>query len=127
MTIRVGYNQQVQPPAPFVHVTVGDPLGGAAAADIPAQIDSAADRTVVPLRVLEGLGLEPIDEISVGGLGGSTFKLQVYVVSLAVRTRPGRLLRVLAHPDEPWVLLGLDVLNGHRLVLDGPNLVLELT
>jgi hypothetical protein len=28
--------------------------------------------------------------------------------------------------DEPWVLLGRDVLNSHRLVLDGPQLILEL-
>ena len=50
----------------------------------------------------------------------------VFVVTLAIQGLPGRLIRVVAHPDEPYVLLGRDVLNAHRIVLDGPNLRLEV-
>jgi hypothetical protein len=38
--------------------------------------------------------------------------------------RPGD--EVLANRDELYVLLGRDVLNRHRIVLDGPQLVLEI-
>lgn len=52
--------------------------------------------------------------------------MSVFVVSLAILTLPARNLRVVAHPDEPWILLGRDAMNSHRLLLDGPNLALEI-
>ncbi len=35
-------------------------------------------------------------------------------------------LRVIADRDEPYVLLGRDVLNHFRVELDGPNLIVEI-
>jgi len=35
-------------------------------------------------------------------------------------------IEVLANRDEPYVLLGRDVLNRHRIVLDGPQLLLDI-
>jgi len=127
VSIRVAFNTQKSPPAPFVTVSVGNPVGGAIAPDLPAQLDTAADRTVIPLAVTEALGLEPLDEMTVGGFGGGVYRVPIYLVSLAIRTFPPLVLRVLAHPGEPWILLGRDVLNGHRILFDGPNLVLEIT
>jgi hypothetical protein len=123
--IRGPYNAQLQPPAPFVPVELGDPLGGPAVT-VPAQIDTAADRTVVPLDRVKALGLEPIDELLIGGFGGTRQRVPLYLVLLAVQTFPPVTVQVLAPADEPWVLLGRDVLNAHRLLLDAPNLVLEL-
>jgi hypothetical protein len=37
-----------------------------------------------------------------------------------------RLVKVLASLEEPYVLLGRDVLNHFRITLDGPNLVLDI-
>ncbi len=94
--------------------------------DIPAQLDTAADRTLVPLPILETLGLKPIDDILIGGVGGNEETMPVFAVSLAMFTLPTRTLAVVAHPDEPWILLGRDVLNSYRLLLDGPKLALEI-
>lgn len=124
--IRGPYNAQVEPPAPFVLVELGDPLGGGLSVTVPAQLDTAADRTVVPLERVEALGLKPIDDQLVAGFGGVRQVVPLYLVTLAVHTFPPVTVRVLAHAGEPWVLLGRDVLNAHRLLLDGPNLVLEL-
>jgi hypothetical protein len=44
--IRYSYNQQLTPPAPFVHVTVRPPERGIAVSDLPALLDPAADITV---------------------------------------------------------------------------------
>jgi hypothetical protein len=46
--IRYAYNRQVEPPAPFVHVTLRRPGQDQASEELPAQIDTAADRTVIP-------------------------------------------------------------------------------
>jgi hypothetical protein len=39
--IRYNYNQQLTPPAPFVHVTVRPPERGIAVSDLPALVDTA--------------------------------------------------------------------------------------
>jgi hypothetical protein len=124
--IRGTYNTQVQPPAPFVLVSLRDALGLEQSLTIPAQIDTAADRTVVPLSAVTSLGLSPIDERTFVGFGGTLQRVPLFLLSLAIHTFPASVVQVIAHPDEPWVLLGRDVLNAYRLLLDGPNLVLEL-
>jgi hypothetical protein len=124
--IRYGYNQQMQPPAPFVHVVVRCPETGAVAADLPAQLDCAADRSVIPGRLVADLGLVPLDELHVGGFGGQVFLLRTYRVELAIRGFQPILTEVIAHDEEPVVLLGRDVLNRHHLALHGPTLKLEI-
>ncbi len=124
--IRGAYNVQINPPAPFVLITLTDPLVGDRQVNLPAQIDTAADRTVVPLSAMESLGLEPIDEIVICGFGGTLQRVPLYLVTFTLHTYQSVVVRVLAHPDEPWVLLGRDILNGYRLLLDGPNLILEI-
>jgi hypothetical protein len=120
------YNAQLSPPAPFILITLRNPVSGDEAKDVPAQPDTAADRTLLPLAVVQALALPAIGSIPIGGVGGTVSIMTVYAVLLGVHTLPQRLIEVVAHPDESWVLLGRDVLNTHRLVLDGPQLALEI-
>jgi hypothetical protein len=124
--IRYQYNQQVTPPAPFVHVTLGCRETRQERANVPAQLDTAADRTVLPGELVDELRLVPLDEIAVSGFGGQVMLLPTYRVDVSVHDLPPVTVEVLAHPDESFVLLGRDVLNGRRLVLDGPRLTLEI-
>jgi hypothetical protein len=123
---RYPYPALKQPPAPFVYLTLRHPVAGAEARGVPAQVDTAADRTLLPQAVADALGLDRIGELDIGGVGGTRDTMPLYAVLLGIQPLPVRLVEVVAHADEPWVLLGRDVLNGHRIVLDGPNLVLEL-
>jgi hypothetical protein len=68
--IRYTYNRQIDPPAPFVHVSLRRPGDGPLLSDQPAQIDTAADRTVIPGGFVAKLGLVPLDEMQVAGFGG---------------------------------------------------------
>jgi hypothetical protein len=111
---------------PFVHVTLRCRETGKEAADLAAQLDTAADRTAIPGKVVEQRSLVPLDELPVSGFGGQVFLLPTYRVELSIRTLQPVLLEVLAHSEEPFVLLGRDVLNLHRIVLDGPKLGLEI-
>ena len=54
------------------------------------------------------------------------FLLPTYRIELSIRSLQPVVLEVLAHSAEPFVLLGRDILNRHRVVLDGPNLALEI-
>ena len=125
--IRYNYNRQINPPAPFVHVTIERPASGGAPAEIPAQIDSAADITVIPWCVVEELQLVQFGEQSVGGFGGYTLELPTFLIQIGLRGQSLRPVKVLASRDETFALLGRDGLNHHHLVLDGPNPVLEIS
>jgi hypothetical protein len=50
----------------------------------------------------------------------------LYVVLLGVHTFPPRSIEVIVHPEEQWVLLGRDVLNELRSLLDGPAAAIEI-
>jgi len=124
--IRYAYNGQKQPPAPFVLVTLRHPYVGTELRDVPAQIDTGADQSLLPLPLARTLALPHSGQVAVGGVGGTTEQMDLYGVLLGIHTLPLQAVEVLAHPGEPWVLLGRDVLNTYRLALDGPRLVLEL-
>ena len=123
---RYRYNQQLVPPAPFVHVTLHCREAGKELVDLPAQLNTAADRTVIPPKFVDELGLVPLDELPVSGFGGQVFLLPTYRLESRLRDLPPVMAEVLAHPEEPFVLLGRDVLNQHRIVLCGPGLALEI-
>jgi hypothetical protein len=124
--IRYRYNTQVNPPVPFVHVTLRCTETGQELADFPAQLDIAADRTVIPGKLVAHLQLAPLDELPVSGFGGQVFYLPTYLVELSIRSLQTFSLEVISHPEEPFILLGRDVLNCHRIVLDGPRLSVQV-
>jgi predicted aspartyl protease len=124
--IRYSYNQQVTPPAPFVHVGIRSITTGTGVADCPAQIDTAADTTVLPQQIVEALELEPLDQVPILGFDGHLSQVYRFLVSLSLHNLDPLVLRVLASADEPYVLLGRDVLNQYRILLDGPQLKLDI-
>ena len=124
--IRYSYNRQVEPPAPFDHVSIRGPAGDPVVEGLPAQIDTAADRTVMPAELVARLGLIPLDELPVAAFGGQVLLVPSSFVEVAVRGMAFHEIEALAHPEEPYILLGRDVLNRHRLHLDGPGLALQV-
>jgi hypothetical protein len=107
-------------------VSVRPPYEGATGIIVPAQIDTAADLSVIPGRLVEELQLVPLDSIAVLGFGGLLLTLPTFLVEFRVRGLDPVTVKVLASHDEPYALLGRDVLNRFTVLLDGPNLVLEL-
>jgi predicted aspartyl protease len=93
----------------------------------PAQLDPGADRTVIPVVVLEALGALPIRRIPVAGLGGHVSELTTYLVNIVLHDKPPVTVEVLGSADETFTLLGRDILNRYRILFDGPNLMLEIT
>lgn len=118
--IRYSYNTQMQPPAPFVLFTLRNPADDTELLNVPAQIDSAADQTVLPDPVVQTLGLPQMGTTEVGGLGGVTYVLPTYAVLLSIHDLPLQAVKIIA-ANEPWIQLGRDIANAHRHILDGRN------
>lgn len=124
--MRYRYNQQVVPPAPYVHVVLGRPDGSASSRPVPALVDSGADRTVIPIALVEELVLPQAGTIEVAGLNQVGSMMPVYVVQIAIGDLPPVTMAVIGAMGEQYVLLGRDLLNNHRVVLDGPALLFTI-
>jgi hypothetical protein len=124
--IRYNYLSQLQPPAPFVYVTLRNPVTGTEQRDVPAQLDTAADRTLLPDTLVQALALPQVGAIPIGGVGGIIQTMPSYPVEVAVHNLPGRIVEAVGSASESWVLLGRDILNAYHLLLDGPQLFLEV-
>lgn len=124
--IRYVYQRSVQPPAPFINVVLQHPAGGSEMRNVAAQIDSGADRTVLPEKVVQALKLPQVGRIGIGGLGSAILVLRSFAVLLGVHDFPLQQLEIVASAEEEWILLGRDVLNSYRIILDGPQLALEI-
>ncbi|MCC6417336.1 MAG: hypothetical protein IT429_03715 [Gemmataceae bacterium] len=124
--IRYRYVHQLRPPAPFVNVTLRCPGTGAVAAGVPAQLDSAADRTVLPARVVEELGLVEDGRALFQGFAGEVITLPLFLVEVQMHDLPPLMIRAALGEREPYVLLGRDTLNAYRIILDGPQLAVEI-
>jgi hypothetical protein len=64
--------------------------------------------------------------LPIGGLGGIVYSLPTFVVFVAIHDLSPQAVKVVATPNEPWMLVGRDVINAHRIVLDGPDSALEV-
>lgn len=125
MTVRYRYNQQNRPPAPMVMVRFTSPTG-VELEPVPALMDTGADRTIIPSAVAEALGLRMGRQVQLGGIGGTTIMMASYLVTIRIHELPPVDCEVFATLGETHALLGRDVLNQYRIVLDGPRGVLEI-
>jgi predicted aspartyl protease len=114
--IRYRYNQQVTPPAPFIHVTIRRPADDGPLVTLPALLDTAADLTVIPWRVVDELQLLQHDEVEAVGFGGQAALVTSFIIRLQIHELEPLNVEVLASREEPHVLLGRDVLVLQRWV-----------
>lgn len=116
----------LEPPGPLVNVGVRCPISGDQLDMQPAIIDPAADRTVLPGKTISALGLVEDGHLHFQGFTSEIVKLPVYLVELRLHDFPPVRLRAALGEHEPLILLGRDILNMFRIVLDGPQQSLEI-
>ena len=123
--MRIDYNPAVSPPAPFVPIAIAHPLRPTAHRAVSAKVDTGADITALPVELVQGLVLSQKHLLEVAGYDNELTVIPTYDVLLELAQARVR-LEVVAVPDE-YALLGRDVLNLLRLLLDGPALTLEIS
>ncbi len=123
--MKYDYNPALSPPAPFVTVRIADPVFPSRHHTLSAEVDTGADITAIPQSVVAELALAPAGTARVAGYEGRAALLSYYdvILSLAGVNLVG--LSVVAVEGE-FALVGRDVLNHFRTVLDGPALTLEI-
>jgi len=127
MAVVFRYARAETPPAPYVLVTLARADGSGTTLDVPDKVDSGADRTVIPTRLAEQIGLVEVERREFEGLGGVRVTLSLFDLLVTIRGCQPVAVAAAGSDGEPYILLGRDVLNHFRIVLDGPNEKLEIT
>jgi hypothetical protein len=114
-------DNRFDPPAPVASVSLRHPDREGSIADVPMLIDSGADATLLPKSAVASLGIIGTGErYQLAAFDGTTSESEAVHVDLVFMNRRfiGRYLLI----DGEVGVLGRDVLNHVRLLLDGPGL-----
>lgn len=123
--MKTPYNDAFIPPAPFLSVQASDLDDAVHSPQIPALIDTGSDMTLIPDSLPGQLQLAIAGRMSVQAYKGQPETTFYYDVIL--RVAQFRLVGLpVATFQADYVLLGRDVVNYIRLLLDGPALTLEV-
>ena len=113
--------ENYNPPAPVAYVILRNPATGVTLSNVPMLIDTGSDATLLPSDVVEKLGVQAEEDtgFEVQVFGGDTKFLRFVKLDLLVlgKTFKGEYLLV----DRPIGILGRNVLNNIRVLLDGPR------
>ena len=114
------------PPFPALEVILSTPTEGLATGTLSALVDTGSDATFVPLAYLIQIGATETVEMWARSHWGERRRVLLYLVDIRVGdlTLPG--IEVVGDDLGDEILLGRDVLNRLRLLLDGPAEVSEL-
>ena len=123
--LRYRYNQQVTPIAPFVYIDCQRPLDPNERLTLPALLDTGADISPLPPDTIHHFNLVPLDEIPIASYRGEAVLVATYLVHIQIGSWTIEAVETIAG-GEAYAILGWDVLNRFRLVLDGPCAILEI-
>ena len=115
------YDFSTFPPAPQLEIRLIAQPHGAAYGPIPAFVDTGADATIVPIAIVRQLRAGVVTLKTVRGYTGGRRTGRTYLVDIEVGpfTLPG--VEIVGDDATDEILLGRDVLNRLRLLLDGPG------
>ena len=113
--------ENFEPPAPVAFVTLRNPATGVLLSDVPMLIDTGADATLLPSNAVEQLGIaaEEESDFEVQVFDGEIKRLKLAKLELYVLGKKfaGEYLLI----DRPIGILGRNILNNVRILLDGPR------
>jgi predicted aspartyl protease len=119
------YNKDFDPPAPFVTIQVSPVSHNTnTSSPIDCLLDTGADLSLIPQRLVSELSLAPAASIIVEGFDGERQELPLFAVDIVIENTRIAGLEVTAYPTT-HAILGRDILNRFRLLLDGPAQSLE--
>ena len=122
------YSSSEEPPAPIVTVKIANPTTGKSKEN-EGKIDTGSFMTAIPETWVSELALVPVSELETRGYKkeekGEGQKHSTYYVDIALKGYAFPYTEVLA-VDRQNVLLGRDILNQLKLILDGKSLMFEI-
>lgn len=125
--ISFDYSHEYDPPAAVMEIVLIAANGARRVGPLVAFVDSGADGTIVPLDFLEQIQAEATDEIWIRSHWGESRRVSLYLVAVQIDTIMLHATQVVGDPQSEEVILGRDVLNQLRVLLDGLGEVVEVS
>jgi predicted aspartyl protease len=119
------YDAAYDPAIPICDVTLMVPVTGRHA-ELSAIVDTGADGTIVPIRYLRRIGARRAFEANLRSQWGERRTVFLYLVDLTIGELALNGVYVVGDELGDETVLGRNVLNRLRVLLDGPRAVMTL-
>ena len=119
------YNTDYLPAMPFAEVELNRVGDSFTLQKLSVLVDSGADITMIPLKILRQIRAQYIGEARLRGVLERGQYIELYLVQLTLGSHHFRGLRVAAIPGDE-AILGRDVLNRLEVTLNGLASMVEI-
>jgi predicted aspartyl protease len=119
------YDTMYDPPIPVCEITLTTPATDRRVG-LRAIIDTGADGTIIPVRYLRDIEARRAFETNLRSQWGEQRTVFLYLVDLTISKLTLSAVYVVGDEMGEEIVLGRNVLNRLRLLLDGPEAVMAL-
>lgn len=120
------YDQSYSPSMPVIKVHLIAPESGRSGRSTMALIDSGSDSSMMPIDKLDEIEVLSVGTAVMSGIWGERRRVNTYLVTIQVGNYFIRGVRVAGVDADMDAILGRNVMNELRLVLNGPAGAVEL-
>ncbi len=121
----VPYDEVYDPPAPVIPFTLLVRSTGKQV-NLNGFVDTGADGTIIPVGYLREIGARRAFAVGLKSQWGERRQVFLYLVDVRIDTIPLSGIYVVGDELGNEAILGRNVLNHLKLLLDGPNALAEL-
>jgi len=108
------------PPMAALRIRMGYPEEALTLGPLTAIVDTGADGTLVPQSLVDEIGAPFVDAVRVRSHWGEWRNMQSYTVDIGIGRLRLPTIEVVGDDQGQEIVLGRNVLNRLRLLLDGP-------
>ncbi|MFT5196642.1 MAG: putative aspartyl protease [Cellvibrionaceae bacterium] len=119
MKLHFEYDRRYLPSAPVIPITIDGYSTDADPITVQALIDSGADGTMLPSRILRRIGASFVDSVHMSGVSGISQSIDQFLVRITIGDTVIGGIEALSVSNQMEAIIGRDVLNQLVVVLDG--------
>jgi predicted aspartyl protease len=122
------HDSTYDPPFPAIEVVLRNPEEGLSTSATMALLDTGADGTLAPLSLLRDILAPPLIDTRIRSHWGEWRDVQLFAAEIVIQDLNLTLPGVFVVGDEVGdeVILGRNVINKLRIIVDGPQQITEI-
>jgi len=121
----IPYDATYQPPAPVLDIALMAPATGSRV-KLTGIIDTGADATIIPLQFLQQIGARRVFATGLKSQWGERRTVFLYLVDVRISSITLPAIYVVGDELGEDIVVGRDVLNRLRILLNGPDAVAQI-
>jgi predicted aspartyl protease len=125
--VKFVYNPTYFPPAPFTEIWLGLPDESLKVGPLVALLDTGADATLVPIRHLQTLPKMSSNRHFLRSQCGERRIVIAYRLDIGIAEIRFPAIEIVADDQGDEIIIGRDVLNKLRIMLNGPKQIVEIS